>query len=56
MMKFGKELFHKLKEHKMVRDMIALCTIELMTDLMTMRDLDLKVKYKHIEGIIEKIY
>lgn len=40
----------------MVKDMVALSTIELMTDLMTMRDLDLKVKYKHIEGIIEKIY
>ena len=36
--------------------MLTLCTIELMSDLMTMRDIDLKVKYKHIESIIEKIY
>jgi hypothetical protein len=56
MVQFGKELFLKLKEHKLVRDMLSVCTIELMSDLMTMRDIDLKVKYRHIDSIIGLIY
>jgi|LauGreDrversion4_2_1035121.scaffolds.fasta_scaffold146236_1 hypothetical protein len=36
--------------------MLVNCTLELIIDLLTMLERDLKAKYKHISTIIEKIY